>query len=248
MDEPASATAPGPKASAPAARRLLRTALKGSLATLERDGGHPYASLILLATEPDATPIFLISKLALHTRNLEQDARASLLLDGTDGPDLRGERLTLSGEAYATDSASARRRFLARHPAAQGFAGFTDFAVYALKVRRAHYIGGFGRILDLSPAWLSTPTEAAGELLAAEADILAHMNGEHGDAIRLYATKLARQAAGPWRMVGIDPDGADLLHRTIAARIEFPRPACSPAQARTLLAALARQARALPRG
>src|SRR5262245_23812236 len=96
------------------ARRLVRTALKGTLATLDRETGHPYASLVLVATEPNGVPIFLISRLALHTRNLEKDPRASVLIDGTDGlgDPLAGGRLTLNGLVRRSTSATARRRFL----------------------------------------------------------------------------------------------------------------------------------------
>ena len=151
--QPAAATEP-----APASRRLIRTALKASLATLDRVTGHPYASLILVATEPDGAPVFLISRLALHTRNLEKDPRASLLIDGTGdlGDPLTGGRLTLMGAARPSDSPTARRRFLARHPSAEGYAGFADFSIYALEVASGHYIGGFGRIVDLAPAALMT--------------------------------------------------------------------------------------------
>jgi putative heme iron utilization protein len=224
----------------------MRTTLKGALATLESDGGHPYASLVLIATDADATPLLLISRLARHTRNLEKDARASLLLERTEGlPDpLSGGRLTLSGEARPTDSPSARRRFLARHPAAAVYAGFPDFVLYALSVRGGHYIGGFGTIIDWPAAALLTPTLAAAELMAAEAHILDHMNAEHAEAVALYATELAGEAPGAWRLSGIDPDGADLLHRTSAARITFPCPVRTPNEAREQLAALARDARA----
>src|SRR5262245_63772245 len=106
-----------PDEPARAARCLMRTALKGALATLDRHLGHPYASLVLLATEPAGAPLFLISRLAQHTRNLEQDPRASILLDGTDGlaDPLTGGRLTLTGAAAPCDPAQLRR-FLARHP------------------------------------------------------------------------------------------------------------------------------------
>jgi hypothetical protein len=99
----------------------MRTALKGALATLDRATGHPYASLILLATEPGGAPTFLISRLALHTRNLEQDSRASVLIDGTGGlgDPLTGGRLTLTGVARPSTSPTALRRFLARHPSAE---------------------------------------------------------------------------------------------------------------------------------
>lgn len=237
------ATPPEP---APASRRLIRTALKASLATLDRATGHPYASLILVATEPDGAPVFLISRLALHTRNLEKDPRASLLIDGTGGlgDPLTGGRLTLMGAARPSASPTARRRFLARHPSAEGYAGFADFSIYALEVASGHYIGGFGRIVDLAPAALMTDTADAGALIEAEPDIVAHMNSDHGDALALYATELAQRPAGDWRMCGIDPDGADLLHCTNAARVDFPKRVRSPGEARETLVALVRQARA----
>ena len=101
------------------ARRLMRSALTGSLATLEGDSGHPYASLVLIATAPDASPIFLISRLALHTRNLARDPRASLLLqDGAADGEIMAEtmadtmaasRLTLIGESHASEGEAIQR-------------------------------------------------------------------------------------------------------------------------------------------
>jgi len=228
------------------ARRLVRTAFKGALATLDRETGHPYASLILVATEPDGAPVFLISRLALHTRNLQKDPRASVLIDGTGGlgDPLTGGRLTLRGEARPSTSSTALRRFLARHPSAEGYAGFADFSAYVMDVSGGHYIGGFGRIVDLSPAALLTGTDDARPLIEAEPDIIAHMNADHADAVALYATVLAGAEAGEWRMSGIDPDGADLLHRTSPARLEFPIRVCTPAEARAMLASQVQQARA----
>src|SRR5215472_6691945 len=234
LDDPASAS-----------RHLMRLALKGALATLDRHLAHPYASLVLLATDPTGAPIFLISRLAQHTRNLEHDPRASLLLDGTDGlaDPLTGGRLTLTGTAAPCPDPAALRRFLARHPSAQGYAQFADFALYALKVTHGHYVGGFGRIVDLPAPSLLTGTADAGDLLAAEPEIIAHMNRDHADAIDLCATELAGRAAGAWRMVGVDPAGIDLLRCTIAARIDFPEPVRTPGQARAQLVALVQQAR-----
>jgi putative heme iron utilization protein len=235
-----------PEDPARASRRLLRTALKGALATLDRETGHPYASLILLATEPTGAPLFLISRLALHTRNLEQDGRASILFDGTGGlgDPLTGGRLTVTGVARPSASASALRRFLARHPTAEGYARFADFSVYELEIARGHYIGGFGRIVDLAPAALTTDIADAGALVEGEPGIVAHMNSDHADAVKLYATELAGCPPGAWRMAGVDPEGADLLHCTIAARIEFPERVRTPGEARGALVSLVQQARA----
>jgi heme iron utilization protein len=229
-----------------AGRRLLRMALKGSLATVSSAaGGHPFASLVLVASEPDGTPVFLISRLAVHTQNLATDARASLLIDGTDGlaDPLTGGRLTLVGHARPTPSPTARSRFLARHPSAQTYAGFPDFAMYALEISGAHYVGGFGRIVDLTTADLLRPVQDAQDLVAAEAGIIAHMNEDHSDAVALYATELAQCAAGDWRLTGVDADGIDLLHRSNAARVEFPTRVRNPGEARAALVAMAKQAR-----
>ena len=245
MDNPLQAGTTMPDEPAVAARRLVRTALKASLATLDRETGHPYASLVLVATEPDGTPVLVISRLALHTRNLDQDARASLLFDGTDGlgDPLTGSRVTLSGEARRTESSTAVRRFLARHPTAAGYAAFADFSAYALSVAKGHFIGGFGRIVTLDAAALATRVDDAAELIAAESDILAHMNSDHADAVALYATQLAGRPPGDWRMVVIDSAGFDVLHCTNAARIEFPEPVHTPRDARLALVALAKEAR-----
>src|SRR5215813_7020018 len=168
---------PGEPEPAVAARHILRTALKGALATLDQGTGHPYASLVLIATEPDGSPILLISRLARHTRNLKADARASLLCDASNGlgDPLAGGRLTLIGEARPSLSASALGRFLARHPAAQVYAGFADFSVYQLEVAGAHFVGGFGKIIDLAGADVLSDVAAAA-LLAAASDITEHMN------------------------------------------------------------------------
>ena len=187
---------------------------------------YPYASLITTATEASGAPIFLISGLAQHTKNLAEDPRASILFDGTGaaGDPLQGARVTLWGRAEKVVDEAVRRRFLARHPEAAFYADFPDFAFWRLRVEGAHYIGGFGRIVDFAPEELLVDTEAAGDLLAAEPDILAHMNDDHADAIRLYATRLAGGPEGLWRMSGIDPEGCDLICEGDARRIRFAAP------------------------
>lgn len=211
------------KETAALARTMVRAALKGSLGTLLHPSGHPYASLLLTATEPDGTPVLLISKLALHTKNLAADTRASLLIDatGTDADPMAGSRITLIGEAQPTTSATARRRYLARHPAATGYADFPDFAFYAFNITSAHYIGGFGRIVDLPRSDLLIDVAGAEALIDSEPGIIEHMNSDHADAIELYATKLLGGAPGAWRMTGIDPAGCDLVLGARALRLPF---------------------------
>lgn len=228
-----------------AAHKLMRQALKGSLATLEASSGHPYASLVTVATDVDGTPLLLISTLALHTQNLKSDGRASLLFDGTDatGDPLAGGRVTLIGQARKTQRDGARERFLTRHPLASGYADFPDFAFYEVVPERAHFIGGFGRIVDLKPDDLLLDVSDAAELIAAQSDIVSHMNEDHSAAIALYATSLAGAPGGPWRMTGIDPEGFDLVCDGMAVRLPFPNRVLTPDEARRELVALVSVAR-----
>jgi putative heme iron utilization protein len=227
------------------ARGLVRRALKASLATLDPGTGYPYASLIIVATDASGAPTLLISNLARHTRNLVNDNRASILVDGTGavGDPLQGARVTLFGLAEKTDDPAIRRRFLVRHPEAEFYVNFQDFSFWRLKVEGAHYIGGFGRIVDLKPEDLLIETAAAEPLLGAERDIVEHMNQDHADAVQLYATALKGAPAGPWRMVGIDPEGCDLLLDGETLRVEFARPIATPNEAREELVRLTQEAR-----
>lgn len=228
------------------ARALVRAALKGSLGTLRGPERDPYVSLVTVATTPDGAPLMLLSGLAVHTKNLAADARASLLVDATSlaGDPLAGGRVSLLGTlARAEDQAAAGRRFLARHPAASQYAGFGDFAYYRMAVAGAHFIGGFGRIVDLGAGELATDIAGAEALAAAEAEILAHMAEDHAEAVALYATRLAGKEPGSWRMSGIDPDGIDLMDGERTARVRFAAPVRTPGEARRALAALAARAR-----
>ena len=141
------------------AAALVAAGATAVLGTLDRQSGTPYASLVTVATGPDRAPLMLLSGLAMHTRNLIADPRASLLFSADFGAadPLTLPRVTLLGSLAPTANAAARSVFLARHPAAAAYADFGDFEFYRLKVERAHFIGGFGRIVELSASELLGP-------------------------------------------------------------------------------------------
>ncbi len=142
-----------------------------------------------------------------------------------------------------TESPDARRRFLARHPEAEGYADFPDFGFFKLEAERAHYIGGFGRIVPMERAQILLDVSATAALSEAEAEIIEHMNADHAAAVELYATVLAGAPGGPWRMTGIDPEGCDLVCSGDARRISFGSLLTTPGQARQELSRLAAEAR-----
>ena len=198
------------------AKALLRSTRAGSLATIDRNTGHPFASLVNIATDIDGSPLILISRLATHTANLEADSRASVLLAATGkGDPLAHPRLTLLGGFVRVPrddprEPRLRRRFLARHPKSELYAGFADFSFWRLDAVSAHLNGGFARAADLTAADVMTDLSGADDLIEAEASAVAHMNADHAEAVRLYATKLLGAEDGPWRLTGLDPEGLDL--------------------------------------
>ena len=177
-------------------------------------------------------------------------SRASVLIDETSAlaDPLQGARVTLYGRAeQTTANDDVRRRFLARHPDAAFYADFPDFSFWRLDVEGAHYIGGFGRIFDLTPSELVLPLDGAESLIAAEAEIVEHMNADHADALELYATALAGASPGGWRMTGIDPEGLDIVLGSEPRRVLFAERANTPETARKELVKLAAEARARAR-
>src|ERR1700677_4675877 len=176
------------------ARSLLRRSRQGALATLMPSSGDPYCSLVNVASHSDGSPILLISRLALHTRNLLGDARASLMLDErAEGDPLEGSRIMLSGraeQASGDDVAILRRRYLNAHPSSEAFVNFKDFSFFRIRPTGAHLVAGFGRIVDLEPERFLTDISDATALLEAEQGAIEHMNEDHRDAMNLYATRL----------------------------------------------------------
>ena len=229
-----------------AAKQLLREGRSGALATLMPGSGDPYCSLVNVATAADGAPLLLISKLAVHTKNILADARVSLMLDERkEGDPLEGARVMLMGKVAASDDPAVRRRYLARHPEAEMFAGFGDFGFYKIELSGVHLVAGFGRIVDLKPAEVLTDLSNASELVEAEPEILAHMNADHPDTCRLYATKLLGATEGDWRCAGCDPEGIELQREQTALRLFFPQRIISPGALRQGLKELAEKARSL---
>jgi heme iron utilization protein len=230
------------------ARSLLRRSRQGALATLGAASGDPYCSLVNVASHPDGSPILLISRLALHTRNILADSRVSLMLDErAAGDPLEGSRIMLAGhagEAGSDQLALLRRRYLNAHPSAEVFVNFKDFSFFRIRPEAAHLVAGFGRILDLTPEQFLTDISEAAALLEAEQSAVDHMNTDHSDAIQLYATKLLGAAPAEWRCTGCDPDGIDMQAGMTALRLDFPRRIVTPAALRQVLKELADQARA----
>jgi hypothetical protein len=232
------------------AKRLMRLARTGALATLEAEGAAPLTTLVGVASDFDGAPLFLMSTLSRHTRNLARDPRASLLLTGGHerGDPLNHPRVTLTGRIEQTAGPRAKVRYLQRNPKAQLYAGFADFALYQLRIDDVHFNGGFARAAPLTPAEVLVSRDGEAALAEAEERLLAKANA-------LGAPLLARLAGHSalrpvWRAIGLDAEGLDLAAGARTARAQFVAPAHDPEAFRTrlkqLLAAGLRAGRAGP--
>src|SRR5258706_3045858 len=229
-------------------RSLLRRSRQGALATLMADSGDPYCSLVNVASYADGSPILLISRLALHTRNILGDRRVSLMLEErAEGDPLEGSRIMVAGraeQAGADDLPGLRRRYLNAHPSAETFVNFNDFSFFRIRPSGAHLVAGFGRIVDLKPEQFLIDISDARALLEAEQGAIDHMNADHRDATNLYATRLLGAEVADWRCTGCDPDGLDLQAGAKTLRLDFPERVTGPGELRKILVGLADEARA----
>lgn len=227
---------------ADAARRFLRAQRSGTLSTVSaRHAGYPFGSVVPFALDALARPVLLISALAEHTRNLAADPRASVVVHAYAEDVQAGPRLTIVGDAVPVgESDPGRDRYLRRFPDAARLIALGDFSFHAIAPRELLFVQGFGRIDWISAAAFAPPKGAATE---AEAEILAHLNTEHAETLRLYCRALADADAATVEAIGIDCDGIDVRAGTRLLRFDFDAPALDAAAVRARLIALAERAR-----
>src|ERR1700727_1673273 len=230
-----------------AVKSLLRRSRQGALATWRTGSGDPCCARVIVASPPDGSPVLLISRLALHTKNLLADDRVSLMLDErVEGDPLEGSRIMLAGHAeeVTADRDIVRQRYLNAHPTAEVFVDFKDFSFFRIRPAGTHLVAGFGRILDLQPSQFLTDISDASALLEAEQSAVEHMNTDHQEALGLYATRLLGAGPGDWRCSGGDPGGIALQAAAGTLRLDFPSRVTGPGELRKMLVRLAEQARA----
>jgi heme iron utilization protein len=233
-------------------RTLMSLTSVGTLSTISRKHpGFPFGSLMPFALDSVGRSIFLISNMAMHTKNLKADSRCSLFVGqaGADGDALGAARATMIGNAEPVpenDVAGAREKYLARHENSRYWVDFSDFSFFRLQPIDLYYVGGFGVM-----GWVEAPEyeHAAPDPLAdAAPGILAHMNADHVDAMILLAKTHAGIEATEAAMTSVDRLGFSLRLKTEGgvkgARINFPREVATPQDTRVALVEMVRQAKA----
>jgi putative heme iron utilization protein len=250
---------PPPLADVPAVRRrtpaeeartLVALTNAATLATLTADG-DPWGSLVTFGALGSGAPVLCVSTLAEHGRNLERDARASLVVTETRlGEDpLATGRVTLAGRAVQPAGAArdeARAALLAGVPSASVYVDFGDFTLWVLDVERVRWVGGYGRMASASAGdYAAAAPDPVGASAGAAVE---HLNVDHADALLGMARALggypdAESAA----CTGADRYGLDLVVETprgrAPTRVGFAEPVEEPGGLRAATVELARRAR-----
>lgn len=226
------------------ARRIIRAATAATLATQQE--GQPFASLVTPACSPDLAPLLWLSSLSEHTRHLQCDGRCALLFTGPaeSGNPQTAPRVTLTGMAEPITDSALKARWLARHPYAALYSEFADFGLWRIRPLGALMVGGFARATRLRVAQLLPDAAAVAAIAEAEADIIAHVNADHADAVEAIAMGLLGAAPGAWRLAAVDVDGLDIAAGEAVLRLAFAAPVADADAVRAELVRSARTARA----
>jgi putative heme iron utilization protein len=202
------------------------------------------------ALDGHGRPIFLISTMAMHTHNLMDDPRASLLVTQTDisGDPLGASRVTLLGNVEAVRGPAAdelRPLYLSRYENSKYWVDYDDFSFYRMNVIDVYYVGGFGVM-----GWVSAEEYSGASpdpLADAASDIIDHMNTDHAETLVELTRAFADIEAEEASITSLDRLGCQLRLKTQdgvrGARIAFLREVRTPAETRDIFIEMLQQAR-----
>ncbi len=231
------------------ARTIAASTNTGTLATLTSDG-DPWASFVTYGLL-GGSPVLCVSNLAEHGRNLAGDQRASIAIvtPGAQADPLASARITLAGHVEEPDGDerfAAREAHLSAVDAAKYYIDYSDFSLWVLRVTRVRWVGGYGRMDSTSGQEYN---EAQPDpVTPLSADAVAHLNGDHADAL----TAMAKMLGGypdttAAECTGADRYGLDLrltTERGLAyTRVGYAQPINSINELRSATVDLTRRAR-----
>lgn len=231
------------------ARTVAASTNIATLASLTIDG-DPWASYITYGLL-GGSPVLCVSRMAEHGRNLQHDARASLAIVAPESATdpLSVSRVTLAGvvEQPETDELeAARAAHLAAVPAAKYYIDYSDFTVWILRVHRARWVGGYGRMDSASAADYAAASPDPVSPHAGNA--IVHLNDDHASSLLAMARNLGGfPDATEVFCTAADRYGLDLSVTTprgnAATRVGYATPIDAVADLRAATVELAKRAR-----
>lgn len=243
---------PAPETSyAERARTMLSLSQSGVLSThSEKCEGFPFGSTMPYALDDSGRPVFLISQLAMHTKNLQANPKAALFVTVPDAQSdpLGAGRMTLMGTGEPVpedDLKDVRANYLKIHENAKYYVDFADFSFWRLNPIDLYFIGGFGVM-----GWIENADFQSAKpdpLAPAAPGIIEHMNKDHEPAMIDIARMEKDIAASEAKMTSVDRLGFHVRlktpERVRSVRIAFPNEVRTAEECRKVLVAMVKRAR-----
>lgn len=187
---------------------LLHEVPHGTIATQSSQmPGYPYATVVPCVMDEAHCPVFCISALAEHTKNILADPHSSLSVAKAEGNNIQAvARITLVGDTERFEPAPEMvERYLRYQPDAAEYLNL-DFGFFRLRPARARFIAGVGKMGWMEAAeWNNLPTVAL------------------KDEAALLKTATLQAPAGI-HLLGADCFGIDYEAKGIRQRQRFPTP------------------------
>jgi putative heme iron utilization protein len=181
--------------------------------------GYPFGSLLPFCSDAKGNPLLLISHLAQHTRNLDQNPHCSLTITEQGGSDVQQlARLTCLAQAEAVNSTAAAERYFRFYPETRRFQKELNFHFYRLQVKHFYYIGGFGSARWFDPSRVILPMPFS---TADEAELLFQLNAHNHDLLRRLLEGINISTRSGIEAVGCDPYGLDVRLASGLRRLQF---------------------------
>mmetsp|Transcript_25717 Transcript_25717/g.84651 ORF Transcript_25717/g.84651 Transcript_25717/m.84651 type:complete len:258 (-) Transcript_25717:39-812(-) len=205
---------------AAAVRNLCIQARHGHLSSTmshmhHRRAGFPFGALVDFAVDDAGFPLFCLSPLAIHTRNLSSDPRASVAVQMPGWSGLANARVTIFGEIYKApeELQLAGREIFSRHTRTSK-ASYGSYVVFRMcHLTDIYFVGGFGTVQWVDVAeYVNTPPDTI--VLSGVQEILQDLNSRYSD--RLCGVLGPELLGGPSvaaddaNVVSIDARGVDV--------------------------------------
>jgi putative heme iron utilization protein len=143
-------------------RALVESQEVAALGTLH--DGEPFVSMVPFALMPEGAGFIIhVSALASHTKDMLASPAVSLLILSPADPNVPAQaraRVTIQGDAVRIPADApihevAKRLYLERFPQSAQTFGLGDFALFAIRPKRARYVGGFAQARTLTAETLA---------------------------------------------------------------------------------------------
>eukprot|EP00201_Polytomella_parva_P020810 CAMPEP_0175041930 /NCGR_PEP_ID=MMETSP0052_2-20121109/2230_1 /TAXON_ID=51329 ORGANISM="Polytomella parva, Strain SAG 63-3" /NCGR_SAMPLE_ID=MMETSP0052_2 /ASSEMBLY_ACC=CAM_ASM_000194 /LENGTH=345 /DNA_ID=CAMNT_0016304583 /DNA_START=142 /DNA_END=1179 /DNA_ORIENTATION=- len=203
-----------------AVRNLVELARYGHLCTMmsqmhHRRAGYPFGTVVDFATDGAGYPIFMLSSLSIHARNVSENPKCSFVVQMPGWTNLANARVTIFGDVKkvsAEEQELACEIFSVKSSAlpSQKQRWVTGNYVYYRMTRIVdiYFVGGFGTVQWISPKdYLSASPDAI--VLDHPATTLQALNSRYSHSL-CSLLKIGGRTAIEATFISVDATGADV--------------------------------------